>query len=360
MSDFVKLRVADIIRETDECVQIRLDIPEQHKADFKFTPGQYLTFAHEINGEELRRSYSICSTPSEEYLAVAVKQIPDGRFSTYANTTLKKGDVLKTLAPDGLFTVDDPSAEHYLFIAAGSGITPVKSMITSLLQDNPKANITLMYGNKRTATIIFQEALEDLKNEHMEHFNLIHVLSQEVSDNDLNNGRISAEKCKTILDVSIPKDRLEGIYLCGPSQMIMDIKEYLTQEEGIAANKVHFELFNTDNLEGNSEYTQNLKENKELSEKQCKVTVDIDSRSYKLELKYGGDTILDAALSTGADLPFACKGGVCCTCRAKLLKGEVDMEKNYALEPDEVEQGFILTCQAHPKSDEVHVSFDFA
>ncbi len=360
MSNFIPLTVQKIIRETDDCVQIRFEIPASHKQDFQFTPGQYLTLEHSIHGESVRRSYSICSTPSDTYLAVAVKQIPDGRFSTFANNTLAAGDILNSLTPDGNFTIQDPEDQEFMFIAAGSGITPIMSMISTLLATNPRADVTLMYGNKRTSSIIFQEALEDLKNEYMDRFNLIHVLSQELSESDLNNGRIDAQKCKVILEKSIAREQLEGVYLCGPSQMIMDIRDYLTTEGGITEEKVHYELFNTENLSDNSDYQKNLSSDKKLAEKVCKVTIDSDSRSYKLDLKYGGETILDAALKTGADLPFACKGGVCCTCRAKLLKGEVDMEKNYALEPEELEQGFILTCQAHPKSDEVHVSFDYA
>ncbi len=360
MSDFIALEVQDIIRETDECVQLRLDIPEQYRERFVFEPGQYLTFRHQSNGEEIRRSYSICSTSEQDYLAVAVKQIPDGRFSTYANNTLSKGDTLETMPPEGNFIIKDDSAEEYLFIAAGSGITPIMSMIQTLLQTNPKATITLMYGNKRTNSIIFQEALEDLKNLYLERFQLVHVLSQETSDTELTTGRIDAEKCAMLFDMSIDPSSLEGVYLCGPSQMIMDIKNYLIEQRSIPTERIHFELFNTDGLDTGSDYAQQKETNKELAEKMCKVTVEVDGRSYQMDLKYGDESILDAALQTGADLPFACKGGVCCTCRAKLIKGEVDMEKNFALEPDEIEQGFILTCQSHPKTDEVEVSFDYA
>ncbi len=359
MSDFIKLSVSDIIRETPECVQVRLDIPDSQKQNFSFKPGQYLTFRHLSNGEEIRRSYSICSTLDQDYIAVAVKQIPDGRFSTYANLTLKVGDSLESMPPEGNFLIDDMEAENYLFLAAGSGITPIMSMIKTLLATNQRANVTLMYGNKRTASIIFQEELEDLKNIYLQRFNLVHVLSQESGDTALTTGRISPEKCAMLFDKSIDSQNLQGVYLCGPSKMIMDIKDYLIEDVKMRPEQIHFELFNTDDLANNNEYITNKESNKELAEKKCQVTIEVDGRNYNLDLKYGGESILDAALKTGADLPFACKGGVCCTCRAKLLKGEVDMEKNFALEADELAEGYILTCQSHPKTDEVKISFDF-
>ncbi len=361
MSDFIPLTLHSVEELTHESRRLNFKIPENLSADFRFIPGQYITFRKEINGEELRRSYSICTSPDEELLSVAVKKVEDGRFSTYVMNELKAGEVLDTMPPEGGFHIHNPQSENYLFVAAGSGITPIMSMLKSLFQANPKAQATLIYGNRNTSSIIFLEELEDLKNEYMDRFQLIFVLSREEGEYQINNGRIDCDKARFLVENEMISTDLEGVYLCGPAQMIMSLKDYFIQELSLDASKIHYELFSTDGLEATSEseYEKNLKENSELRDKMCQVNIEVDGRKYKLELGYDGKTILDAAMDTGADLPFACKGGVCCTCRAKVIEGEVDMEKNFALEPEELEQGFILTCQSHPKSDNVVISFDY-
>ncbi len=358
MSDFVPLTIESVEEITEESRRINFRIPKEHSAAFRFIPGQYITFRQEINGEELRRSYSICTSPEEDIVSVGIKRVEGGRFSNFA-MNLKAGDILDTMTPEGGFHIADPQAENYLFVAAGSGITPILSMIKSLLSANPRAEVTLIFGNKNTSSIMFIEELEDLKNLYMSRFQLIFVLSRETGEYAINNGRIDPDKARYLLENEMISSDLEGVYLCGPSQMIMSMKAYFVDEMNMDVSKIHYELFNTDGLESNTEYQKNLSENSALRDQLSQVNIELDGRKYQLELRYDGQSILDAAMETGADLPFACKGGVCCTCRAKVLEGEVDMEKNFALEPDEVEQGFVLTCQSHPKSETVTISFDY-
>ena len=351
---FHKLRVKNIRKETDDCVSIAFDIPVELKADFVFKQGQNITIKSTINREEIRRSYSICSSPLEKELRVAVKEVSDGAFSAFANRKLKEGDELDVLPPTGTFftEVNINNKKDYVFFAAGSGITPVISIIKTILFVEPGSNVTLVYGNRNVSSIIFKEKLEALKDKHMQRFRIYYVLSRERTDAEINYGRIDAEKCdqfSRLIDfISVDK-----FFICGPEGMIFSVKKFLESND-VATSKIHFELFTTPSRKNIKFYSAAKSNENEGSE----IIVKSDGRSFNFKLDYGSNNILDAALAKGADLPFACKGGVCTTCRARLIEGEVEMEANYGLEPDEVKAGFILTCQSHPRSKKVVVDFD--
>lgn len=354
---FHKLTVKDIRNETNTCISISFSIPDEIKNDFKYEAGQYITIKKEINGEELRRSYSLCSSPAENDFRVAVKQIHDGRFSTFANKDLKVGDILDVMTPMGNFTtpVDASNQKHYMAFAAGSGITPMMSLIKTVLISEPNSSFTLVYGNQNFHSIIFREEIEALKNKFIGRLQVFHILSRERMETELNYGRIDAEKCKKIFGKLVDVKSIDQFFLCGPEEMIMGVKQYLESQE-VESSKIRFELFT-------SEKSTKAKQDYQVAyqadaEKVSIVTIKVDDRSIEIPLAYGGDNILDAALKSGIDLPFACKGGVCCTCRAKVIEGKVNMEVNYALEKDEVANGFILTCQAHPTSERVVIDFD--
>ena len=353
---FEQLTVREVRRETHDCVSIAFEVPEQLKETFRFLQGQYITLKTKIGGEEVRRSYSICSSPLDHELRVAVKKVPNGVFSTYANELLKAGDSLEVMPPMGKFFTPLLSSQkkNYVGFAAGSGITPLLSIIKTTLQTEKESTFTLVYGNRNRHSIIFRETLEALKNKYMNRFRLIHILSRETTDTPLNSGRIDADKCLTLCDKTIDLQRTDEFFLCGPEEMIFSVKNVL-EEKGVVAQKIHFELFTTAGQQNKK--IQQLETETDKGPK-SKITVKLDGISFDFELSQKGEAILDAALKQGADLPYACKGGVCCTCRAKLVEGQVDMEVNYGLEPDEIEQGFILTCQSHPKSEHVVVDFD--
>ena len=350
---FKRLRVEKIVKETEDCVSVQLSWPED-KDLFQFKAGQYLTFKQDINGEEVRRSYSLCSAPYEDVLKVAVKQVTGGRFSTYANEVLKEGDELEVMKPMGRFCSRLPKDEpaSVLLFAAGSGITPVISIVKDLLEENAQANVTLVYGNKGFDHIIFREEIEGLKNLYMGRFTVHHVLSREVLGEPIYNGRIDEQKCNDLFNTLLNVESYDEFFMCGPEQMTMSVRDYLLGQ-GVEAGKVHFELFT---VPGQAKTEEKVEEISGADGKD--VLVILDGIEYPFKLPTEGDSILDAAHKVGADLPYACKGGVCCTCRAKVVEGSVNMDVNYALEEDEVEQGFVLTCQSHPTSDRVVINFD--
>lgn len=349
---FHKLTVKDIKHETPDCVSIAFDIPAELQKEFKFIQGQNITIKTDL--DETRRSYSICSSPLDNELRVAVKKVVNGVFSTFASETLKKGDVLEVMSPTGTFFTElkATNKKEYVFFAAGSGITPVISIIKTILKSEVKSNVTLVYGNKNVSSIIFREELEALKDKHLERFRIYHILSREKADSDFNNGRIDVDKCNQ-LSMLINFNSVDDFFICGPEQMIFTVKDFL-KGWGIDSKKIHFELFTTPTREHTKIYTPV----KETSEEGSEITVTLDGRSFEFILDYNGNTILDAALAEGADAPFACKGGVCCTCKAKLLEGKVEMESNYGLDKSEVKAGFILTCQSHPRTKKVVVDYD--
>ena len=356
MVKFEKLTIKDIRKETPDCVSIAFEIPEELKHVYQFKQGQNLTLRIKLNDEELRRSYSICSSPLENELRIAVKKMMQGKFSSHANLQLRKGDTIDVLPPTGKFytELETGQKKKYLAFAAGSGITPIISIIKTALATEPDSEFTLVYGNRNRGSIIFKEQLEALKNKHIERLTIIHVLSREKTDASLNHGRINAEKCMQLQKL-IDFKNLDEIFLCGPEEMIFSVRDWLYQQ-GIEHRKIHFELFTTPGQKSEVR-SQQLEKIPDEGPK-SKVSIKRDGVMFDFELSKAGSSILDGALQQGAELPYACKGGVCSTCRAKLISGEVRMDTNYALEPDELAKGFILTCQSHPVTDSVIVDFD--
>lgn len=356
MSKFHSLKVKEVRRETPDSVSITFHLPDDLKEEYRFHQGQYLTLRQEINGEDVRRSYSICASVDEE-LRVAVKKVEGGLFSTYANEDLKAGDELEVMTPMGKFYVplDPESSRHYALFAAGSGITPILSILKSVLSKEPNSRVTLFYGNRNFSSIIFRDELEDLKDKYLGRLRIFNVLSREGGELDLFTGRINKEKCQRFFDVLVDPEDVQECFICGPEPMIKEVEEGL-KELGISDEHVHFELFTSPRGSLNPEKRPEAP--KEMSDKAAQMTIILDGAELEFDLKYGDKAILDAALDRGADLPFSCKGGVCRTCMAKLEKGSVHMDVNYALEPGEVEEGYILTCQSHPTSESCVVNFD--
>ena len=352
---FHSLFIKQIRRETSDCVSIAFDIPDQLKNTFQYQAGQYLTVRKIINGEEIRRSYSLCSSPLQNEWRIAIKKNTGGVFSTYANETLKSGEYIDVMPPVGKFTTTILSShqKNYLAIAAGSGITPVFSIIQNILEGERDSHLTLVYGNKNRSSIIFKEALDALKNKYIDRFQLIHILSREKTDAALHYGRIDDEKLQGLIKL-IGLKQIDEFFICGPEQMIHNTKTFLITQH-IDAKKIHIELFA-------SKKRESLVVNRELKaiddSPKSKVTVKLDGVSFDFDLAFNSNSILDAALQEGADLPYACKGGVCCTCKAKLIEGKVRMDVNYSLEPEEIEAGYILTCQSHPTTEIVVVDYD--
>jgi len=357
---FHLLKVKEVNPETADCVSVTFEVPESLKETFDFLPGQYLTLKKTIGGNEIRRSYSICAAPHDNELRVAVKKVDQGKFSGYVNGELKAGDEIEVMPPLGKFTPrnKEKTAKKYLAFAAGSGITPILGIMKSVLKLEPQSEFTLVYGNKNRGSIIFKEAIEALKNKYMNRLRVYHIFTRETMDTPLFNGRINKEKAAAFSETLIDATSMDEIFICGPEDMILGLRSYFVEDRHLDAHKVHFELFASPD--------QPKATHKEWIEKQqqidpgkvSQVTVKLDGAAFEMNLPYGGDNILDAALMNGADLPYACKGGVCATCKAKLVSGEVDMEVNYALEPDELAAGYILTCQAHPRTEKVVVDFD--
>lgn len=355
---FHPLRVKEVRRETADCVSVLFDVPESLKEEFHFVPGQYLTFKKPGESSDFRRSYSICCCPSEKELRVAVKKVSNGIFSGFVNEQLRPGDILDVMTPMGKFTPRQASKKQkkYLAIAAGSGITPVMSIMKHVLATEPGSSFTLIYGNKNRNTIIFREEVEGLKNIYMQRLRVYHVLSREKMDVPLFNGRIDAAKVEMFCKTLIRLDKTDEVFICGPEEMLLSVRAQL-MEMGMAQEKIHIELFTSPD-QPKASHQQWVEQHSGQEGPVSKVSIRLDGILFDMDLAYNGSSILDAALKQGADLPYACKGGVCSTCRAKLVEGEVDMEVNYALEPDEIAKGFILTCQSHPKTERVVVDFD--
>ena len=349
---FYKLVVKEVRRETKDAVSVAFELSEEQRSVFKYTPGQYLTFRATINGEEVRRSYSICAAPHEGELRVAIKEIEGGKFSTYANRTLKAGDTLESMAPMGNFAWKHKgSAAHVVGWAAGSGITPIAAIAKSVLNSDSDSTFTLFYGNKNSNSIIFKDELEDLKNTYVDRFEVHHVLSREDQGSDYTSGRLDADKVSAYNGKFFDAATTTGHFLCGPLGMIEGVSGVL-ESLGTEKAKIHFELFNTAGATEEAKAKSSTK-----ASANAKVTVVLDGEETHFEMG-PKDYVLDAALDAGADVPYACKGAVCCTCRAKVLKGTAEMVMNYALVDDEVKDGYVLTCQTHATSDELVVSFD--
>jgi ring-1,2-phenylacetyl-CoA epoxidase subunit PaaE len=355
---FHPLKISEVRRETADSVSLVFEIPTELADTFKFIQGQNITVRATLDGKEVRRNYSICSSPFDNELRIAIKQVPAGKFSTFANHSLKKGDVLELLPPTGKFytSLDPAKKKKYVAFAAGSGITPILSIIKTTLKTESGSTFLLVYGNKQRKSILFREELEALKNIYLDRFQIIHILSREKTASIFHAGRIDAVKCTLINEKIINLTAIDDFFICGPSPMIDCVKDFLGSK-GIDQKKIHFELFNAPLKVFNIDEDK-LSESKQYENVRANVSVQLDGIISQFELDFNGETILNAAMKQGIDLPFACKGGMCCTCRAKLESGEVDMDHNYALEHDEVEAGFILTCQSHPRSESLFVNFD--
>jgi ring-1,2-phenylacetyl-CoA epoxidase subunit PaaE len=356
MVEFHNLKVIDIYKDIGDTSVVTIGVPAELEEAFKFRQGQYLTLKADINGEDVRRSYSLCSSPNERQWKVAVKQIPGGKFSTYINEELKIGDAIEVMVPDGTFGVEvnPEEAKNYLFFAAGSGITPMLSMLKSHLAAEPNSTCKLFYVNKTAKSIIFKEELEQLRNTYFGRLEICYFLTKERRDIELFNGRFDDEKMQILTRTFIDVQDTSDVFLCGPEKMVNYVSDYLIKA-GLPKESVHFELFVTGLSEEDIKRAERLsKQNVEGIE----ITIVNGGKEFSFTMTKRYDNILDAALSAGADLPFACKGGVCSTCKCQVIEGSVEMKINYALDETQLAQNLILSCQAVPTSDKVVVNYD--
>lgn len=352
---FHTLRVAALERLTDDAVCITFDVPDHLRDEYDFVHGQHVTLLAPQIGDTIRRNYSICAPAGSGLLRIGVKRLPGGAFSTYALERLRVGEELQVMTPTGGFhtRLDPTHAKHYCAVAAGSGITPIVSIAATALAVEPGSRLTLFYGNRTTGSIMFLEELQDLKNRYPGRFTLVNVLSREAHEVELFHGRIDGERLSRLITALAPVDTVDEWFLCGPFDMVRQAQATL-RDHGVDASHVHSELFHVDS----SSAPRPVGEDGDTPAGASEVTIVLDGRSSTFALRGDDVGILDAALTVRADAPYACKGGVCGTCRARLLEGEVRMDQNYALEPDELAAGFVLACQSHPMTSRVTLSFD--
>jgi len=357
MAKFHSIKVADVYKETRDCSVITLDIPIELAPEFQYKPGQHLTLKTTIDGQDVRRSYSLCSSPIENKWQVAVKKINGGMFSSFINDRLKKGDVLEIMPPSGKFNVEvtTDKAKNYIAFAAGSGITPILSIIKTHLASEPNSTFKLFYLNRSVKSIIFKEEIEQLKNLYFNRFEIFHFLTKEHRVSELFNGRFTKEKINVLTHKLIDIASTDDCFICGPEDMIFLLRDELVLA-GLDQDKIHFELFTSGISEEDKKRIQKIVENKVNG---TDITIIDGGKEFHFVMDEAYDTILDGALAAGADLPFACKGGVCSTCKCKVIEGEVEMKVNYALDAHEVAKGLVLSCQAVPLTDKVVVDFGF-
>jgi ring-1,2-phenylacetyl-CoA epoxidase subunit PaaE len=359
---FHPLRVSALQADTDEAMLVSFEVPDALREPFRFRPGQYLTLRREVDGQDLRRSYSICAAEGEA-LRVGVRRVPGGAFSTWVHERLRPGDTLQVIPPQGHFTLPpavpaaDPQAArgpHVLGIAGGSGITPILSIMKSVLAQQPTSRFTLIYGNRQQRSTMFKEELEDLKNRHLTRLVLHHVFSREVTDAPLQAGRLDRDKLARFFATVVDLRRIDHALVCGPHGMNDEAVDALSAG-GLAPARIHVERFGVpdDVPRGAPAHAAQPGD-----AAQSRVVIVRDGLSREIAFGRGDANVLEAAAAAGLEVPFSCKSGVCSTCRAKLLEGQVRMDRNFALEPHEVEAGFVLTCQAHPLTERVVLSFD--
>lgn len=358
-SQLYSLNIARVDQETENAVRLVFDVPSELSDTFSYKQGQYLTLECLIDNQPVRRSYSICSGVADSEMQVAIKRVPDGLFSNHANDTVKAGDVLKVMPPQGsFFTELNPEVpKRYLFIAAGSGITPVVSNVRSILQTEPDSHVTLIFGNQRSNTIMFRDQLSFLKNQYMGRFVWINILSKEDQGSDLLNGRINNRKGGELGKKLINLTSFDDYFICGPESMISEVSRGL-RGVGVEESNIHYELFASSAEDAKRVIEKHHARAREYGQKVSEVTIVADGRGSTFDLSTNGENILDAGIGHGIDLPYSCKGGVCSTCKAKLIEGEVDMDITHGLEAGEIEQGYVLSCQAHPISKKVVLDFD--
>jgi ring-1,2-phenylacetyl-CoA epoxidase subunit PaaE len=355
---FHQLTVADVERITEDAVAISFAVPDELRDEYAYQPGQHLTVRCRLAGDDVRRNYSICSPATADTLRIGVKRLAGGAFSTYAFEQLRPGDTLDVMTPSGRFTVPlaAEQARNYCAIAAGSGITPILSILATALDVEPQSRVTLIYGNRTSRSVMFLEELEDLKDRHLGRFQLLHVLSREHQEAELLNGRIDDAKLKVLLDTLIPPETIDEWFLCGPAEMIDSAREALL-ERGVDAARIHRELFHAGPVAPRPAEAAQLAAGA-AGIGAAEISILLDGRTSTFPLAPGAEPILDAALAVRPDAPYACKNGMCGTCRARVVEGTVEMDHNYALEDDELAAGFVLACQAHPASDRVTLDFD--
>ncbi len=350
-SRFYELGVYDAHHDTRESLVVTFDIPSDLKATFRFVQGQYLTLRTTIDGSEVRRSYSICAAVQDLRPRIGIKKAPSGLFSSWAHQHLKRGARIEVMPPAGRFNVPlhPENEKQYLAIAAGSGITPLFSIIKTTLLTEPKSRFTLFYGNRASGSVMFREELADLKDRYLDRFCLVHLLSREKQEIDLLNGRITKARCSQLLDRWAPNAKFDTAFICGPYEMMLEVSDAL-KARGLKDSQIKTELF------GNA--TSSSRATALTEEADCHVTLIMDGIEHAFSMKKGSETILEAGLRHGLEMRYSCRGGVCSTCRAHLREGEVEMDANFALEDYEIDRGFILTCQSYPVTDRIFVDFD--
>jgi ring-1,2-phenylacetyl-CoA epoxidase subunit PaaE len=352
---FHRLAIAEVRRETPDAVSIAFAVPDDLRQDFAFTSGQYLTLRTTMNGEEVRRSYSICSGIDDGELRVAIKRLDGGLFSCFANENLKAGDTMEVMTPMGRFGVEpDPTAARtYVAFAAGSGITPVLSIIKTVLGREPKSRFNLFYGNRSSNGIIFKATIEDLKDVFVNRLSVHHILSREAQDVALLHGRLGGDKVAALMRTVGPIEAVDHVFLCGPVGMIEEVSGALRQL-GVPENRIHTEVFTP---EGGLPAAPRPISRPTAEPHGAQLRLRLDGATHEMVM-HEDETVLDAALRNGLDLPYSCRGGMCCTCRAKLVEGGATMDQNFSLEPWEMKAGFVLTCQSRPTTPSLVVDFD--
>jgi ring-1,2-phenylacetyl-CoA epoxidase subunit PaaE len=358
---FHELSIKKVSPEAAGSVAITFDIPSESLEKFHFEPGQFLTLRADVNGQDVRRNYSISSPRSQflkrRELEIGIRPVEGGVFSNWAATQLKAGDTVKVMPPEGRFTIKKPRAIHRVGFAAGSGITPILSIAATTLEEQTESKFTLIYGNRRMSSVMFNEALQDLKDRFPGRFTMIHILSQQAQEVDLLQGRIDADKIKSIIHALLPAKSMDEVFICGPEAMI-EVTEKALIDSGVPANRVHSERFTTSASQAHKVQADiDASKQKTSSAKSVHMTILLDGKEHEVALS-PDEHVLDAALNAGLDLPFSCKAGVCSTCRCKVTQGEVTMDKNFTLEADEMAQGFALSCQARAATQKLVISFD--
>ena len=360
---FHELPIARISPEAAGAVAITFAVPPEQREAFAFEPGQFLTVRASIDGQDVRRSYSISSPRSlltqRGELTLGIRPVDGGVFSNWAATELKAGDTLQAMPPDGRFTVHKPRAVHRVGFAAGSGITPILSLMASTLEESATSKFTLVYGNRRMGSVMFNEALQDLKDRYANRLTLIHILSRQAQEVPLLEGRIDADKVHALIGTLLPVASMDEVFICGPEAMI-EATEKALLDAGVRPDRVHTERFTSptlDALPAAQRRTAVPGQHAVQAEGDVALTVVLDGKPHELRMNRD-ERVLDVALNAGLDLPWSCRGGVCCTCRAKVMDGAVQMERNFTLEPWETDKGFVLSCQARPTTDRLVVSYD--
>lgn len=355
MKNFANVEIIDIQPDTRNAVIITLKPPAEYAEDFRYVQGQYLTFRKEFEGEEIRRSYSICSSVNDNVLRVGIKKVEGGWFSTWANEELKVGDTIETMKPNGKFfsALEPDKAKTYLAFAAGSGVTPMISLIKTILEAEPLARMTLVYANRSVNSIMFKEDLFDLKNQYLERFTLLNILDGSAEGIDILNGPLNAERCDRLFTTWIDPSIVDTAFICGPEPMMLTLADRL-EVHGMEKPNIKFELFKS----SRTKKRRQLSVAEIQSKKTIKTTIIIDGSRTEFDMPAHGVSVLEAAMGQQLDIPFSCQAGVCSTCSAKIISGEVEMLANYGLEDYEVNRGLVLTCQAYPVSDEIVIDYD--